>query len=155
MISEPSGSDSKENKESEVKTFAVSSVVSPFFFAMIEKTAKVRMGDTTGEIYALTNQLRDLRKWRSVHLPKPIVQIRSFRNFFEISSSRTRSCCKSSLRTSVRPVIFTPFIDPSIAVVAVMRRSIASSHMAWRCTTRLVAPNEPARDTTRLSNLGK
>jgi hypothetical protein len=81
-----------------------------------------------------------------------MVQIRSLRNFFEMSSSSTRSRCKSSRNTSVSPHILTPFIESSIAAVAAIRRSIASSHRAWRCITRLVAPKEPKNDTViRLS----
>ena len=56
MISEPSGSDKSEKRDSDVKTLAVSRVAPlPLFFAMAEKTAKVAMGDTTGEMYAATH----------------------------------------------------------------------------------------------------
>lgn len=64
------------------------------------------------------------------YLQKPIVQMRSFLNFFEISSSSTRSCWRSSRKTSVKPLIFTPFMELNMAVVAAIRLSMASSHMA-------------------------
>ena len=51
MIKEPSGSVSNVNNERDVKTVAVSSELSPSrSFAMIEKTAKARMGETMGEM---------------------------------------------------------------------------------------------------------
>jgi hypothetical protein len=51
MMSDPSGSVSSVNSEREVKTVAVSSVSLPsLFWAMIEKTANARMGDTIGEM---------------------------------------------------------------------------------------------------------
>lgn len=76
-----------------------------------------------------------------------MVTMRSFLNFFDMLSSSMRSCCMSPLNTSVSPDIFTPFMEFSIAVVAAMRRSMASSHSAWRCITRLVAPRDPNSDT--------
>lgn len=53
MISEPSGSDRRVKSDKEVNTFAVSSVVLPLLRARMEKTAKVKMGATTGERYAV------------------------------------------------------------------------------------------------------
>jgi hypothetical protein len=51
MMSDPNGSVRSVNSEREVKTVAVSSVLPPsVFFAMTEKTANARMGDTIGEI---------------------------------------------------------------------------------------------------------
>jgi hypothetical protein len=53
MMSEPSGSVSRVNKDREVKTVAVSSAALPSLFcAMTEKTAKARIGDAMGEMYA-------------------------------------------------------------------------------------------------------
>ncbi len=50
-MSDPNGSVRSVNSEREVKTVAVSSVLPPsVFFAMTEKTANARMGDTIGEI---------------------------------------------------------------------------------------------------------
>lgn len=45
------------------------------------------------------------------------------------------------------PHILTPFIESSIAEVAAMRRSIASSHSAWRFITRLVAIKDARKAT--------
>jgi hypothetical protein len=51
IISELSGSARSVNRDSDVKTVAVSSVLEPLLFAAsIENTAKARMGDTIGEI---------------------------------------------------------------------------------------------------------
>jgi len=51
MMSDPNGSDNKVKRDRDVNTFAVSSVVVPSLFcAKIENTAKVRIGDATGEI---------------------------------------------------------------------------------------------------------
>lgn len=51
IISEPSGSVSKVNKESEVKTVAVSSALLPSLFcAMTEKTANAKIGEAMGEM---------------------------------------------------------------------------------------------------------
>jgi len=53
MINELRGSARSVNRDSEVKTFAVSSVLPLLLFAANrEKTANARMGDTMGEIYA-------------------------------------------------------------------------------------------------------
>ena len=55
MMSDPRGSERRVNRESEVNTFAVSSVLVPSLFcARTENTAKARTGDTIGEIYAIT-----------------------------------------------------------------------------------------------------
>jgi hypothetical protein len=53
IISELSGSASSVNKESDVKTVAVSRVLAPLLLAAsIENTAKARIGDTIGDMYA-------------------------------------------------------------------------------------------------------
>ena len=50
-MSEPSGSVSKVNRESDVKTVAVSSALVPSLFCpMTEKTANAKMGDAIGEM---------------------------------------------------------------------------------------------------------
>lgn len=60
IISELRGSARSVNRDSDVKTVAVSSVSSPLLFAArIEKTAKARIGDTIGEMYATAGQ----RSW--------------------------------------------------------------------------------------------
>jgi hypothetical protein len=54
IIRELSGSARSVNRESDVKTVAVSRVLEPSFLAAsIENTAKARIGDTIGEIYAV------------------------------------------------------------------------------------------------------
>ena len=54
IISEPSGSVSKVNREREVKTVAVSSVLLPSLSrAITEKTANARIGEAMGEMYAI------------------------------------------------------------------------------------------------------
>jgi hypothetical protein len=59
MMSELSGSARRVNSESDVKTFAVSRVLAPLpFAARSENTVKARMGDKTGEIYAVPGQYR-------------------------------------------------------------------------------------------------
>jgi hypothetical protein len=51
IMSEPRGSESSVNRESEVKTLAVSSVLVPSLcWARTENTANARTGDTIGEI---------------------------------------------------------------------------------------------------------
>ena len=53
MIRDPRGSVRRVKRESEVKTLAVSKVAPPSLLrASTEKTAKVAMGETTGEMYA-------------------------------------------------------------------------------------------------------
>ena len=56
--------------------------------------------------------------------------MRSFRNFFEMRNSSTRSFWREARRTSFNPHILTPFMDASMAEVAEMRFSMASSHIA-------------------------
>jgi hypothetical protein len=75
--------------------------------------------------------------------------IKSFLNLREMRISSTRSSWIFFDNVEVRPHILTPFIELSIAVVAVMRRSIASSHIACRDMTRPVAPIDPAMETSR------
>jgi hypothetical protein len=59
MMRDPSGSVNNEKRESDVNTLAVSSVFPPPpFLASIEKTANVKIGDATGETYAIICQLR-------------------------------------------------------------------------------------------------
>lgn len=51
IMSEPRGSDRSVKSESDVNTFAVSSVLAPLLFcATTENTAKARTGDTIGEM---------------------------------------------------------------------------------------------------------
>jgi hypothetical protein len=80
-------------------------------------------------------------------LPKTMFQMISFRNFFEMRNSSTRSCCKLASRVSFKPHILTPFMDESIADVAEMRFSIASSHIAWRDMMKFMANMEPNNET--------
>ena len=77
-------------------------------------------------------------------------QMISFRNRFEIRSSSTRSFCILASSVSFRPHILTPFMDASMAEVAEMRFSIASSHIAWRDMMKFMANMEPSNDTVRL-----
>ena len=88
-------------------------------------------------------------------LPKAKFQTRRLRNFLEILISSIRKNCKFARSTSVKPHILTPFIAPSMAVVAVMRLSMASSHRAWRDITRLVVNRDPIRDTETTVSIKK
>jgi hypothetical protein len=56
--------------------------------------------------------------------------IKSFLNFLDILNSSIRKPWTFFDIVSVRPLIFTPFIELSIVVVAAIRFSIASSHIA-------------------------
>lgn len=74
-------------------------------------------------------------------------QMSSFRNRFEMRISSTRSFCRLASSVSFRPDIFTPFMDASMAEVAEMRFSMASSHMAWRAMMKFMATRDPSNDT--------
>ena len=51
MMSEPRGSVSRVNRDRDVKTVAVSSVLfPPLFCAITEKTANAKIGDAMGEM---------------------------------------------------------------------------------------------------------
>lgn len=84
-------------------------------------------------------------------LPRVMFQIRSLRNFLEIVNSLMRSFCRLDNRTCFKPHILIPFMDPSMEVVKDTRLSIASSHMAWRETTRNMVIMEPTRVTIQSS----
>jgi len=71
----------------------------------------------------------------------------SFRNFLEMRSSSTRSFCKLTSSVSFNPHILTPFMDASMAEVAEMRFSMASSHIACRDMMKFMAKMEPNNET--------
>jgi hypothetical protein len=151
MISDPRGSARSAKSESEVKTRAVSRVVlPPLFFAKMEKTAKVRIGAKTWVTYARchVSQSSSLQPDKiSFHLPNVIFQIKSFLNFLDMSSSSMRRFCRLSNSVCFNPLILMPFIAPSIALVADMRFSIASSHMACRDMMKFIATIDPSIET--------
>ena len=74
-------------------------------------------------------------------------QMINLRNFFEIRNSSTRSFCRLVRSVSFKPHSLTPFIEFSIAEVAEMRFSMASSHMAWRDMMKFMAKMDPNKDT--------
>lgn len=87
IMRDPSGSVSKVKSDKDVNTVAVSRVLAPSLLsAMMENTAKARIGDTIGEIYAINCQ-QQATKYLLGDSQKPIVHMSSFLNFLEISSS--------------------------------------------------------------------
>lgn len=151
MMREERGSVRSEKRESEVKILAVSKVEpSDFFCAMTEKTAKVRIGAMTGVAKATEGQFHMVAINQGL-LQKAMFQIKSFLNFFEIWSSSILSLCIILPMVFVRPVIFTAFIAPRATVVTAIRRSMASSHIAWRDMTKPVTPMDPIIDTVHVS----
>jgi hypothetical protein len=77
-------------------------------------------------------------------------QMISRRNRFDMRSSSTRSSCKLFNNVSPRPHILMPLMEESMAAVAEMRFSMASSHMAWRDMIKLMANMDPKRETVRI-----
>ena len=75
-------------------------------------------------------------------------QIINRRNRLEIRNSSTLSCCIVANNVSFKPHILTPFMEASIAEVADMRFSMASSHMACRDMMKFMATMEPSKDAT-------
>lgn len=66
---------------------------------------------------------------------------------FEIFNSSIRNVWILLNKTFFRPVILMPFMEPSIAVVAEIRLSIASSQRAWRDITKFKARIEATKET--------
>lgn len=154
MIRDPRGSDKSVKSDRDVNTLAVSSVSpSPLFRARTENSVNVRIGAAIG---VLKPRLRSQPGVRDggfeFLLLKAIFQTKIFRNFFEMRNSLTRRSWRVFDKISVRPHIFTPFIAPSIVVVAVIRLSMALSHRACRAITSPDATIDPIMETVVLIN---
>lgn len=116
-------------------------------YAIESSECEDRSEDASGPTYMGLLEISKSRYANEINIPRAIFQTKSLRNFFEISSSSSRSPCRLFIMADVRPSILIPFIELSIEAVDEIRLSIASSHTACLATTKDSVIRHPIRAT--------